>query len=97
MFQFNFMLSIYLVIMSCLMYSYFYKHLLLNLISLEFIMLNIMLFMYLSMIMMMINLMMISYFLVLIVCESIMSLTLLIYLVRFSGNDYFYSLNLIKW
>nr|YP_010615472.1 NADH dehydrogenase subunit 4L [Dodona dipoea]WAT94142.1 NADH dehydrogenase subunit 4L [Dodona dipoea] len=71
------------------------KHLLIVLMSLEFIVLSIyfMLMMYLSMIDY--NMYMLMIFLVLSVCEGALGLSILVSLIRTHGNDYFQSFNLI--
>nr|YP_009742243.1 NADH dehydrogenase subunit 4L [Zemeros flegyas]QID90325.1 NADH dehydrogenase subunit 4L [Zemeros flegyas] len=71
------------------------KHLLIVLMSLEFIVLSIffLLMMYLSMIDY--NLYMLMIFLVLSVCEGALGLSILVSMIRTHGNDYFQSFNLI--
>nr|AHA52521.1 NADH dehydrogenase subunit 4L [Eumacrocentrus sp. QL-2013] len=97
MFEYNFNLSFMFFLMSCFMFSFFYKHLLLTLISLEFMMINILFNMYMSFMMLKMNLIILSFFLTISVCESIIGLSLLVFLVRISGNDFMKSLNLMKW
>nr|WAR51460.1 NADH dehydrogenase subunit 4L [Zemeros flegyas] len=71
------------------------KHLLIVLMSLEFIVLSIffLLMMYLSMIDY--NMYMLMIFLVLTVCEGALGLSILVSMIRTHGNDYFQSFNLI--
>nr|WAR69318.1 NADH dehydrogenase subunit 4L [Dodona eugenes] len=71
------------------------KHLLIVLMSLEFIVLSIyfMLMLYLNMIDY--NMYMLMIFLVLSVCEGALGLSILVSLIRTHGNDYFQSFNLI--
>nr|YP_010016773.1 NADH dehydrogenase subunit 4L [Dodona eugenes]QOJ44730.1 NADH dehydrogenase subunit 4L [Dodona eugenes] len=71
------------------------KHLLIVLMSLEFIVLSIyfMLMLYLSMVDY--NMYMLMIFLVLSVCEGALGLSILVSLIRTHGNDYFQSFNLI--
>nr|WCB99525.1 NADH dehydrogenase subunit 4L [Meteorus sp. 1 XHS-2023a] len=97
MLEYNFYLSLIYFFSSCLMFSFFYKHILLTLISLEFMMLNITYNIYLSINNINMNIYFISIFLTIMICESVLGLSLLIYLVRNNGNDYFKSLNLMKW
>nr|AXS65837.1 NADH dehydrogenase subunit 4L [Curculionoidea sp. 29 KM-2017] len=72
-----------------------YKHLLILLLSLEFIILSLMLimFMYLS------NFMFENYFsmifLTMSVCESVLGLSILVLLIRSHGNDYMKMFNLL--
>nr|YP_004465098.1 NADH dehydrogenase subunit 4L [Apatura metis]YP_004891310.1 NADH dehydrogenase subunit 4L [Apatura ilia]ADZ53513.1 NADH dehydrogenase subunit 4L [Apatura ilia]AEE69585.1 NADH dehydrogenase subunit 4L [Apatura metis] len=72
-----------------------HKHLLIVLLSLEFIVLSI--FFFLMMYLMMIdnNMYMLMVFLVFSVCEGVLGLSILVSMIRTHGNDYFYSYNLI--
>nr|WIM00496.1 NADH dehydrogenase subunit 4L [Polyura dolon] len=72
-----------------------HKHLLIVLMSLEFIVLSIffLLLLYLSMIYF--NLYMLMVFLVFSVCEGALGLSILVSMIRTHGNDYFHSFNLI--
>nr|AII02553.1 NADH dehydrogenase subunit 4L [Urodus decens] len=72
-----------------------HKHLLIILLSLEFIVLSI--FFFLQLMLMMINneLYMLMVFLVFSVCEGALGLSILVSLIRTHGNDYFQSLNLL--
>nr|YP_010615485.1 NADH dehydrogenase subunit 4L [Abisara fylla]WAT94155.1 NADH dehydrogenase subunit 4L [Abisara fylla] len=94
------MMNIYLIIFMMFMIGNMIfvskrKHLLIMLMSLEFIVLSIyfLLLMYLSMIDY--NMYMLMVFLVLSVCEGALGLSILISMVRTHGNDYFQSFNLI--
>nr|WLE70640.1 NADH dehydrogenase subunit 4l [Aphidius gifuensis] len=89
-------LKIFFFISSCFMYSYYYKHILLTLISLEFMMVNMIYNLYYMMMINEINLFMITIFLGISVCESVLGLSLLINLVRLSGNDYNNIMKLLK-
>ncbi|YP_010042640.1 NADH dehydrogenase subunit 4L (mitochondrion) [Aphidius gifuensis] len=89
-------LKIFFFISSCFMYSYYYKHILLTLISLEFMMVNMIYNLYYMMMINEINLFMITIFLGISVCESVLGLSLLINLVRLSGNDYNNNMKLLK-
>nr|QRW36419.1 NADH dehydrogenase subunit 4L [Sanfilippodytes vilis] len=94
MFLLNIFLFFMMFFVGLLVFSSKRKHLLLMLLSMEFIILSLymMLFIYLS------------YFdfeyyfsvmfLVFCVCESVLGLSILVSLVRTHGNDYFFSLNL---
>nr|AHA52448.1 NADH dehydrogenase subunit 4L [Histeromerus sp. QL-2013] len=94
-FNFNFLLMLFLL--SCLMFTFFYKHILLTLISLEFMMINIFINLYYLLIFIKLNMYFISIFIGISICEGILGLSLLVYLIRFSGNDYTNMLNLMKW
>nr|WLE65349.1 NADH dehydrogenase subunit 4l [Aphidius gifuensis]WLE65362.1 NADH dehydrogenase subunit 4l [Aphidius gifuensis]WLE65375.1 NADH dehydrogenase subunit 4l [Aphidius gifuensis]WLE65388.1 NADH dehydrogenase subunit 4l [Aphidius gifuensis]WLE65401.1 NADH dehydrogenase subunit 4l [Aphidius gifuensis] len=89
-------LKIFFFISSCFMYSYYYKHILLTLISLEFMMVNMIYNLYYMMMINEINMFMITIFLGISVCESVLGLSLLINLVRLSGNDYNNNMKLLK-
>nr|WLE67507.1 NADH dehydrogenase subunit 4l [Aphidius gifuensis]WLE67559.1 NADH dehydrogenase subunit 4l [Aphidius gifuensis] len=89
-------LKFFFFISSCFMYSYYYKHILLTLISLEFMMVNMIYNLYYLMMINEINLFMITIFLGISVCESVLGLSLLINLVRLSGNDYNNNMKLLK-
>nr|YP_010758768.1 NADH dehydrogenase subunit 4L [Binodoxys acalephae]WEX30813.1 NADH dehydrogenase subunit 4L [Binodoxys acalephae] len=92
----NLNLSFYMFISSCFMFSYFYKHILLTLISLEFMMINMIYNIYFTMLLNEINLFFIAIFLAIAVCESVLGLSLLIHLVRLSGNDYTNNMSMMK-
>nr|AHA52509.1 NADH dehydrogenase subunit 4L [Euurobracon breviterebrae] len=91
------MLNMMNFFISCLMTSFFYKHILLTLLSLEFLMINLFLTMYNIFNLMNFNFFFFNMFLKVKICEGIMGLTILIYLIRNSGNDYSLLLKLIKW
>nr|ARH53892.1 NADH dehydrogenase subunit 4L [Hygrotus nigrolineatus] len=89
MFLFSFMFFVGLIVFSSKR-----KHLLLMLLSMEFIILSLymMLFIFLSSFDNEFYLSMM--FLVFCVCESVLGLSILVSLVRTHGNDYFLSMNL---
>nr|APF47568.1 NADH dehydrogenase subunit 4L [Microgaster sp. SNS-2016] len=95
MLNWNLNLSLMMFLISTLMYSSFYKHLLISLINLEFMILNLSLFMYLNLNYLKINIYFLSFFWTISVCESIMGLTILVFMVRKLGNDYTKLLNLM--
>lgn len=74
-----------------------YQHFLINLISIEFIMLRLFLFSYIYILIIKFELIFLIVFLTFIVREGVLGLTLLIVLVRSIGNNYFQSINLFKW
>nr|QIH96328.1 NADH dehydrogenase subunit 4L [Amara aulica] len=91
---FNMMSFIFMFMIGAMVFSSKRKHLLLMLLSMEFIILSLymMIFIYLSMF---------NYeyyfsmmFLVFCVCESVLGLSILVSLIRTHGNDFFYSMNL---
>nr|YP_010423990.1 NADH dehydrogenase subunit 4L [Argynnis paphia]AJG02631.1 NADH dehydrogenase subunit 4L [Argynnis paphia]USH57563.1 NADH dehydrogenase subunit 4L [Argynnis paphia] len=72
-----------------------HKHLLITLMSLEFIVLSIFFFMMLYFMMIDYNMYMLMVFLVFSVCEGALGLSILVSMIRTHGNDYFQSFNLI--
>nr|YP_009054379.1 NADH dehydrogenase subunit 4L [Heliconius hecale]YP_009121616.1 NADH dehydrogenase subunit 4L [Heliconius ismenius]AIJ02075.1 NADH dehydrogenase subunit 4L [Heliconius hecale]AJF94294.1 NADH dehydrogenase subunit 4L [Heliconius ismenius]QJA26189.1 NADH dehydrogenase subunit 4L [Spodoptera frugiperda] len=71
------------------------KHLLIVLMSLEFIVLSIFFFFMLYLMMVDYNMYMLMVFLVFSVCEGALGLSILVSMIRTHGNDYFQSYNLI--
>nr|YP_011004673.1 NADH dehydrogenase subunit 4L [Dercas nina]WPT28313.1 NADH dehydrogenase subunit 4L [Dercas nina] len=72
-----------------------HKHLLIILLSLEFIVLSIYLMMMMYFLMMTYNMYMLMVFLVFSVCEGALGLSILVSMIRTYGNDYFNSYNLL--
>nr|WHU27721.1 NADH dehydrogenase subunit 4L [Ancylis sativa] len=72
-----------------------YKHLLIILLSLEFMVLSIFLFMLFILTYMNYNMYMLMVFLVFSVCEGALGLSILVSMIRTHGNDYFQSFNLL--
>nr|YP_009732623.1 NADH dehydrogenase subunit 4L [Celypha flavipalpana]QHS71342.1 NADH dehydrogenase subunit 4L [Celypha flavipalpana] len=72
-----------------------HKHLLIILLSLEFMVLSIFLFMLFVMMYMYYNMYMLMVFLVFAVCEGALGLSILVSMIRTHGNDYFQSFNLL--
>nr|QOH99599.1 NADH dehydrogenase subunit 4L [Protogoniomorpha anacardii duprei] len=72
-----------------------YKHLLIVLLSLEFMVLSIFFFLMMYLMMLEYNLYMLMVFLVFSVCEGALGLSILVSMIRTHGNDYFQSYNLI--
>nr|AHA52580.1 NADH dehydrogenase subunit 4L [Triraphis sp. QL-2013] len=89
----NFYLNFLMFFSSCYMFSFFYKHILLNLINMEFMMINLMSMMYLIMNMMNMNIFFLSFFLAISICEGVLGLSIMVYMVRLTGNDYSKMLN----
>nr|YP_010449384.1 NADH dehydrogenase subunit 4L [Jamides bochus]UTT74588.1 NADH dehydrogenase subunit 4L [Jamides bochus] len=71
------------------------KHLLIMLMSLEFIVLSMYFLLMLYLMNIMFNMYMLMIFLVLTVCEGALGLSILVSMIRTHGNDYFQSFNLI--
>nr|YP_010417488.1 NADH dehydrogenase subunit 4L [Junonia chorimene]USF17543.1 NADH dehydrogenase subunit 4L [Junonia chorimene] len=72
-----------------------HKHLLIVLLSLEFMVLSIFFFMLMYLMMLEYNMYMLMVFLVFSVCEGALGLSILVSMIRTHGNDYFQSYNLI--
>nr|YP_010570566.1 NADH dehydrogenase subunit 4L [Palomena angulosa]UZG89990.1 NADH dehydrogenase subunit 4L [Palomena angulosa] len=73
------------------------KHLLLSLLSLEFMVLCVFLFMFMMMMNYGYELYFSMIFLVFTVCEGALGLSILVSLVRSQGNDYLLSMSLLSW
>nr|YP_010271101.1 NADH dehydrogenase subunit 4L [Neptis obscurior]UJY98870.1 NADH dehydrogenase subunit 4L [Neptis obscurior] len=72
-----------------------HKHLLIILMSLEFMVLSIFFLMMMYLMMIEYNMYMLMVFLVFSVCEGVLGLSILVSMIRTHGNDYFHSFNLI--
>nr|ARH54412.1 NADH dehydrogenase subunit 4L [Hippodamia undecimnotata] len=71
------------------------KHLLTTLLSMEFVILVLFLFMYMCFLSFNYELYFVLIFFTMSVCESAMGLSLMVALIRSYGNDYFNSLNVL--
>nr|ARH55061.1 NADH dehydrogenase subunit 4L [Lopheros rubens] len=91
--SFNF--SLFIFIVGLISFSYKCKHLLLMLLSLEYVVLSV----YLMMFYMFYSFSMDYYFCLIfismMVCESALGLSILVVMVRCYGNDYFQSLSIL--
>nr|YP_010166760.1 NADH dehydrogenase subunit 4L [Rhithrodytes bimaculatus]QRV62864.1 NADH dehydrogenase subunit 4L [Rhithrodytes bimaculatus] len=94
MFMLNYMFFIFMFFSGLVVFSLKRKHLLLMLLSIEFIILSLygLLFLFLSLFDYEFYFSMM--FLVFCVCESVLGLSILVSLICTHGNDYFYSMNL---
>nr|ATE89014.1 NADH dehydrogenase subunit 4L [Athetis lepigone] len=72
-----------------------HKHLLIILLSLEFIVLSIFFFLLIYLMCFDFELYMLMVFLVFSVCEGVLGLSILVSMIRTHGNDYFQSFNLL--
>nr|WHL46561.1 NADH dehydrogenase subunit 4L [Euhampsonia serratifera] len=86
---------IIMYIMGNLIFVSKHKHLLIILLSLEFIVLSIFFFLMFFLLMLDYNMYMLMVFLVFSVCEGSLGLSILVSLIRTHGNDYFQSFNLL--
>nr|YP_009122001.1 NADH dehydrogenase subunit 4L [Japonica lutea]AJG01915.1 NADH dehydrogenase subunit 4L [Japonica lutea] len=89
------MIMIYMFIIGNMIFVSKSKHLLITLMSLEFIVLSMYFLMMFYLMMIMFNMYMLMIFLVLTVCEGALGLSILVSMIRTHGNDYFQSFNLI--
>nr|YP_009654819.1 NADH dehydrogenase subunit 4L [Megymenum gracilicorne]AFI23535.1 NADH dehydrogenase subunit 4L [Megymenum brevicorne]AVJ52539.1 NADH dehydrogenase subunit 4L [Megymenum sp. YW-2018]QCI09387.1 NADH dehydrogenase subunit 4L [Megymenum gracilicorne] len=92
----NFMM---LVFMSCgvVVFCSTRKHLLLSLLSLEFMVISIYLLLFMTMYMYNYEMYFSLLFLVFSVCEGALGLSVLVSLIRLKGNDHLSSLSLLSW
>nr|YP_010743884.1 NADH dehydrogenase subunit 4L [Polythlipta liquidalis]WET30824.1 NADH dehydrogenase subunit 4L [Polythlipta liquidalis] len=88
-------LSIIMFIMGNMIFVSKHKHLLIILLSLEFIVLSIFFLMVLMFSFFEYDIYMLMVFLVFSVCEGALGLSILISMIRTHGNDYFQSFNLL--
>nr|WHL46522.1 NADH dehydrogenase subunit 4L [Pheosiopsis sp.] len=72
-----------------------HKHLLIILLSLEFMVLSMFFFLLIFLMLLDYNMYMLMVFLVFSVCEGSLGLSILVSLIRTHGNDYFQSFNLL--
>nr|YP_008080884.1 NADH dehydrogenase subunit 4L [Adoxophyes orana]AFV63156.1 NADH dehydrogenase subunit 4L [Adoxophyes orana] len=85
----------FMYIVGNLIFVSSHKHLLIILLSLEFLVLSIFLFMLFIMSYMYMNMYLLMVFLVFAVCEGALGLSILVSMIRTHGNDYFQSFNLL--
>nr|AUT77309.1 NADH dehydrogenase subunit 4L [Polyrhachis dives] len=86
----------YLCIIVLNLMIFTYKFMLVVLMMIELVILNISMVMFLVFSLMNLELFTI-YYLIFLVCESTLGLSLLVVIVRFSGNELFYTFNLMKF
>nr|YP_010253727.1 NADH dehydrogenase subunit 4L [Cochylimorpha cultana]QTZ18147.1 NADH dehydrogenase subunit 4L [Cochylimorpha cultana] len=89
------LVTIFMFIVGNLIFISKHKHLLIILLSLEFMVLSIFLLMLFILNFMNINMYMLMVFLVFSVCEGALGLSILVSMIRTHGNDYFQSFNLL--
>nr|YP_008082682.1 NADH dehydrogenase subunit 4L [Danaus plexippus]AGL76307.1 NADH dehydrogenase subunit 4L [Danaus plexippus] len=90
-----YMMSLIMFMVGNMIFVSKHKHLLVVLLSLEFIVLSLFLLMMMYLSMINYNLYMLMIFLVFSVCEGALGLSILVTMIRTHGNDYFQSFNLI--
>nr|AHX97807.1 NADH dehydrogenase subunit 4L [Mirax sp. QL-2014] len=89
-------LSILFFLISCFMFSLMFKHMLMTLINIEFMILSLSYFMYMMLNWLNLNLYFMAFFWTICVCESIIGLSILVFMIRKLGNDFMNSTSLIK-
>nr|YP_009379702.1 NADH dehydrogenase subunit 4L [Protegira songi]ARQ82108.1 NADH dehydrogenase subunit 4L [Protegira songi] len=89
------MIFIMMFIVGNLIFISKHKHLLIVLLSLEFIVLSIFFFMLIYLSFINYDMYMLMVFLVFSVCEGALGLSILVSMIRTHGNDYFQSFNLL--
>nr|YP_009728181.1 NADH dehydrogenase subunit 4L [Euproctis seitzi]QIA46628.1 NADH dehydrogenase subunit 4L [Euproctis seitzi] len=89
------MMFLFMYLVGNLIFIFKQKHLLIVLLSLEFIVLSIFFFFVLMLNFIDYNMYMLMVFLVFSVCEGALGLSILISMIRSHGNDYFQSFNLL--
>nr|YP_010034071.1 NADH dehydrogenase subunit 4L [Colobopsis nipponica]QOW83448.1 NADH dehydrogenase subunit 4L [Colobopsis nipponica] len=92
----DFMIYVYSCLFIFLSLIYMYKFMLVVLMIIELIVIGLSMMIYLIYNYMNLELFMI-YYLVFMVCEATLGLALLVLIIRFHGNEYYYSLNLMKF
>lgn len=89
------LIVIFIFVIGNLIFVSKHKHLLIILLSLEFIVLRIFLFILLTLRYINYNIYILMVFLVFAVCEGALGLSILVSIIRTHGNDYFQSFNLL--
>nr|YP_010968344.1 NADH dehydrogenase subunit 4L [Paraponera clavata]WNO15833.1 NADH dehydrogenase subunit 4L [Paraponera clavata] len=92
----DYYLWIYLVFLWLMLLMLMYKFMLIVVMMIEFVVLSITVFMFNFMYLLELEFYVI-YYLVFSVCESCLGLSLLVLIVRYYGNDLYYSFNLTKF
>nr|YP_009758316.1 NADH dehydrogenase subunit 4L [Erannis ankeraria]QIN90122.1 NADH dehydrogenase subunit 4L [Erannis ankeraria] len=95
MMKYMYIIIIFMFIIGNLIFVSKYKHLLIILLSLEFMVLSIFFFLLSYLLMLNYETYMLMVFLVFSVCEGALGLSILVSLIRTHGNDYFKSFNLL--
>nr|WMQ77841.1 NADH dehydrogenase subunit 4L [Lassaba albidaria] len=95
MVKYMYSIIIFMFIIGNLIFISKYKHLLIILLSLEFMVLSIFFFLLMYLLMLNYEIYMLMVFLVFSVCEGALGLSILVSLIRTHGNDYFKSFNLL--
>nr|WMQ78043.1 NADH dehydrogenase subunit 4L [Obeidia gigantearia] len=95
MIKYMYMIIIFMFIIGNLIFISQYKHLLITLLSLEFMVLSSFFFFLIYLMLFNYEIYMLMMFLVFSVCEGALGLSILVSMIRTHGNDYFKSFNLL--
>nr|UFP05418.1 NADH dehydrogenase subunit 4L [Sucra jujuba] len=95
MVKYMYIIIIIMFIIGNLIFVSKYKHLLIILLSLEFMVLSVFFFLLSYLLMLNYEIYMLMVFLVFSVCEGALGLSILVSMIRTHGNDYFKSFNLL--
>nr|YP_009487676.1 NADH dehydrogenase subunit 4L [Anopheles sawyeri]AWB98390.1 NADH dehydrogenase subunit 4L [Anopheles sawyeri]AWB98780.1 NADH dehydrogenase subunit 4L [Anopheles argyritarsis] len=91
-----FILSMIMFIFGCLVFVSNRKHLLSTLLSLEFMVLSLFIFLFFYLNFMNYELYFSMFFLTFCVCEGVLGLSILVSMIRTHGNDYFQSFSILQ-
>nr|QEL51253.1 NADH dehydrogenase subunit 4L [Carabus arvensis] len=95
MYMLNILSFIFMFFIGMMVFSSKRKHLLLMLLSLEFIILSLYILMFIYLSMFDFEYYFSMFFLTFCVCESVLGLSILVSLIRTHGNDFFFSMNML--
>nr|QEL51240.1 NADH dehydrogenase subunit 4L [Pterostichus oblongopunctatus] len=95
MYLLNILVFIFMFFVGMVVFSSKRKHLLLMLLSLEFIILSLYMLMFIYLSMFNYEYYFNMFFLTFCVCESVLGLSILVSLIRTHGNDFFFSMNML--
>nr|YP_009755828.1 NADH dehydrogenase subunit 4L [Harpalus pensylvanicus]QIQ23152.1 NADH dehydrogenase subunit 4L [Harpalus pensylvanicus] len=95
MYMINTLVYIFMFFIGMMVFSSKRKHLLLMLLSLEFIILSIYMLMFIYLSMFDYEYYFSMMYLTFCVCESVLGLSILVSLIRTHGNDFFFSMNML--
>nr|ALI31063.1 NADH dehydrogenase subunit 4L [Apocheima cinerarius] len=95
MIKYMYIIVIFMFIIGNLVFVSKYKHLLIILLSLEFMVLSVFFFLLMYLLMLNYEMYILMVFLVFSVWEGALGLSILVPLIRTQGNDYFKSFNLL--
>lgn len=90
-------IPIIIFIFACIVFVSNRKHLLITLLSLEYLILILFLFLFIYLIKNRLEIYFLIVFLVFRVCEGALGLSILVSIIRTHGNNYFQSFNLLSW